>query len=69
MLYTKSLQFCCRKVISVLIGLKVSSLPCECASYMPQHNSKDEHQGIEFSSSSKAKLKYAKQIEIKDCME
>ena len=56
-------------MISVLIGLTMSSLPCECASYMPQHNSKDEHHGIEFSSSSKAKLKYAKQIEIKDCME
>ena len=37
MLYTTSLQILCRKGISMLTGLKVSSLACKCVFYRPEY--------------------------------
>ena len=37
MLYTTSLQMLCRKGISMLTGLKVSSLACKCVFYRPKY--------------------------------
>ena len=48
MLYTKSLQVLHRKGISMLTGLKVSSLTCECVFYRPELNVKAGAHGIEF---------------------
>ena len=48
MLYTKSLQVLHRKRISLLTGLKVSSLTCEYVFYKPEHNAKAGGHGIEF---------------------
>ena len=38
----------CRKWISMLTGLKVSSLACKCVFYRPKHIAKGEPYGIEF---------------------
>ena len=48
MLYTKSFQILCRKKMSILTGLKVSSLPCKCVFYRPEHNANGEPHEIEF---------------------
>ena len=48
MLYTKSLQVLHRKGISMLTGLKVSSLTCKCVFYRPELNAKAGPHGIEF---------------------
>ena len=47
MLYTKSLQVLHRKGISMLTGLKVSSLTCKCVFYRPELNAKAVAHGIE----------------------
>ena len=39
-LYTKTYQILHRKMISMLTGLKVSSLACRCAFYRREHNAK-----------------------------
>ena len=48
MLYTKSLQVLHRKGISMLAGLKVSSLTCKCVFYGPELIAKAEPHGIDF---------------------
>ena len=48
MLNTKSLQVLLRKGISILKGLKVSSLTCKSAFYRPELNAKVRPHGIEF---------------------
>ena len=48
MLYTKRLQVLHRKGISILTGLKVSSLTCEYVFYRPGLNAKAGAHGIEF---------------------
>ena len=48
MLYTKSLQVLHRKGISMLTGLKVSSLTCKCVFYRPELNAKAGPHVIEF---------------------
>ena len=48
MLYTKRLQLLHRKGISMLTGLKVSSLTCKCVFYRPELNVKTEPHGTEF---------------------
>ena len=48
MLYTKSLQVLHRKGISMLTGLKVSSLTCKCVFYGPELNAEARPHGIEF---------------------
>ena len=47
-LYTKSLQVLYRKGISMLTGLKVSSMTCKCVFYRPEFNAKAGAYGIEF---------------------
>ena len=37
-----------RKWLSMLTGLKVSSLACKCVFNRPKHNAKGEPRGIEF---------------------
>ena len=46
--YTKSYQVLHRKRISMLTGLKVSSLACKFVFYRSKHNSKGEHHVIQF---------------------
>ena len=48
MLYTKSLQVLHRKGISMLAGLKVSSLTCKYVFYRPELNAKAGPHGIDF---------------------
>ena len=48
MFYTKSLQVLHRKGISMLTGLKVSSLTCKCVFYRPELNAKAGPHVIEF---------------------
>ena len=48
MLYTKSLQVLHRKGISMLTGLKVSSLTCKCVFYGPELIAKAGPHGIDF---------------------
>ena len=48
MLHTKSLQVLHRKGISMLAGLKVSSLTCKYVFYRPELNAKAGHHGIDF---------------------
>ena len=48
MLYTKSLQVLHRKGISMLTGLKVSSLTCKCVFYRPELNAKVGAHATEF---------------------
>ena len=48
MLYTKSLQVLHRKGISMLAGLKVSSLTCKYVFYRPELNTKAGPHGIDF---------------------
>ena len=48
MLYTKSLHVLHATGISMLTGLKVSSLTCKCVFYRPKLNAKPEAHGIEF---------------------
>ena len=48
MLYTTSMQVLHREGISMLTGLKVSSLTCKCVFYRPELNAKTESHGIEF---------------------
>ena len=48
MWYTKSLQVSHRKGISMLTGLKVSSLTRKCVFYRPELNVKVGAHGIEF---------------------
>ena len=48
MLYTKSLQVLHRNGISVLTGLKVSSLTGKCVFYRPEINAKGRPHRIEF---------------------
>ena len=45
MLYTKRWQITCRKRISMLTSLKVSSLACKCVFYRPEHNAKGGRHG------------------------
>ena len=47
-LYTKSYQILCRERISMLTGLKVSSVACKCIFYRQEHNGKGGRKGIEF---------------------
>ena len=42
MLHNESQQIFCRKKMSMLTSLKVSSLACTCIFYRPEHNSKRE---------------------------
>ena len=42
MLYTKYWQILCRKSISMLTGLKLSSLAYKCVFYRPEHNAKGD---------------------------
>ena len=42
MLCNKSWLTLRRKMISILTGLKVSSLACKCVFYRPEHNAKEE---------------------------
>ena len=44
----KSLQVLHRKGISMVTGLKVSSLTCKCVFYRPELNAKAGPHGIEF---------------------
>ena len=48
MLHTKSLQVLHRKGISMLAGLKVSSLTCKYVFYRPELKAKAGAHGIEF---------------------
>ena len=48
MLFIKSSEIVCKKEISMLIGLKVSSLACKRVFYRPKHNAKGGPHGIEF---------------------
>ena len=48
MLYTKSLEVLHREGISMLTGLKVSSLTCKCVFYRPELNAKAGTHRIEF---------------------
>ena len=48
MLHTKSLQVLHRKGISMLAGLKVSSLTCKYVFYRPELNAKAGPHGIDF---------------------
>ena len=48
LLYTKSLQVLYRKGVSMLTGLKVSSLTCKGLFYRPELNAKAGPHGIEF---------------------
>ena len=49
MLYTNSLHILFRKKISILVGMKVSSLTCKCVFYRRVHNAKrGEPHAIEF---------------------
>ena len=48
MLYAKSFQVLHRKGISVLTGLKVSSLTSKCVFYRPELNAKAGPHGTEF---------------------
>ena len=41
-LYTKSSQILCLKMISMLTGLKVASLACKCAFYRTKRNAKED---------------------------
>ena len=41
MSYKKSWQSFCREKMSMLTGLKVSSLACKCVFYRPEHNGKE----------------------------
>ena len=52
--YTKSQQILCRKRISMLAGLKVSSWTCKHVFYRPGHNAK----GTQFWRFLNAKIKY-----------
>ena len=44
----ESSQFLCRKGISMLTGLKASSLASKCVPYKPEHIAKGRPNGIEF---------------------
>ena len=48
MLYAKSFKVLRRKGISMLTGLKVSSLTCRCVFYRPELNAKAGAHAIEF---------------------
>ena len=48
MLYTKIQRIFCKKRISVLAGLKVSSLACKCVFCRPEHNAEGASHGTEF---------------------
>ena len=47
MLYTKSQEFLCRRMISMLAGLKVSSWACKCVFYVPEQSPKRENAGLQ----------------------
>ena len=47
MLYTKSSQILHRKTVSILIGLKVTSLTSKCVFYTPGFNTEGEPHWIE----------------------
>ena len=40
-IHTKSWKTCCRKTIGMLVGLKVSCLPCKYVFYKPELYSKE----------------------------
>ena len=61
MWYTKNYQILCRKSISMLTGLKVSSLAFKSVFYRPEHNLKIGTHGIEFSKPWNAEMKHTNQ--------
>ena len=48
MLYTKSYQVLCRKRISMLTDLKVSSFTCKYVFHRPEHNARRELHKLNF---------------------
>ena len=65
MLYTKSLQILYSKNISMLIGLKMSSLACKCVFYRLERIVKGRPYGIEFWVFWNAKMKYTNGMKSK----
>ena len=58
MLYNKSQQTLHAKRISLLTGLKVSSLACKGVLYRIEHNAKGKSHGIEFWKSWNTEMKH-----------